>query len=59
MGNIMQEEFFNIWVGKTITKFRKNLLSGKRCEKPCTDCNADGTLLGQNHAKIWRSIYKI
>jgi len=55
----MQEEFFNIWVGKTITKFRKNLLSGKRCEKPCTDCNADGTLLGQNHAKIWRSIYKI
>ena len=59
MGNIMQEKIFDIWVGKTITKFRKNLLNGKRCEKPCSDCNADGTLLGQNHAKIWRSIYKI
>ena len=59
MGNIMQEKIFDIWVGKTITKFRKNLLNGIRCEKPCTDCNADGTLLGQNHAKIWRSIYKI
>ena len=59
MGNIMQEQIFNIWTGKTITKFRKNLLNGKRCEKPCTDCNADGTLLGQNHARIWRSKYKI
>lgn len=59
MGNIMQENIIDIWKGKSITKFRKNLLKGNRCEKPCTDCNADGTLLGQNHSKIWRSIYKI
>ena len=59
MGNMMQEEIIDIWKGNFITKFRKNLLNGKRCEKPCSDCNADGTLLGKNHAEIWRSIYKI
>jgi len=59
MGNMMQEDIFEIWKGNHITKFRKNLLNGKRCDKPCSDCNADGTLLGKNHAEIWRSIYKI
>ena len=59
MGNMMQEDIYEIWGGNFITKFRKNLLKGKRCDKPCSDCNADGTLLGKNHADIWRSIYKI
>ena len=59
MGNMMQEEIFDIWGGNFMTKFRKNLLNGKRCDKPCLDCNADGTLLGKNHAEIWKSIYKI
>ena len=59
MGNIMQESIFEIWKGNAITKFRRNLLNGKRCDNPCSDCNADGTLLGQNHAKIWRQLYNI
>ena len=59
MGNIMQESVFEIWKGNSMTKYRKNLLNGKRCDKPCSDCNADGTLLGQNHAKIWRQLYNI
>ena len=59
MGNIMQESIREIWVGKTISKFRKNLLEGKRCNKPCSDCNANGTLLGKDHAKQWKSLYKI
>ena len=59
MGNMMQEEIFDIWGGNFMSKFRKNLLNGKRCDKPCSDCNADGTLLGKNHAEIWKSIYKI
>ena len=25
----MQENVFNIWIGKTMTKYRKNLLNGK------------------------------
>mgnify|MGYP001395864464 FL=1 len=59
MGNIMQETIFQVWTGKTITDYRKNLLSGKRCSGPCKSCNADGTLLGKNHVKSWKSVYKI
>ena len=59
MGNMMQESIFDIWTGNAMTKYRKNLLNGKRCDNPCSDCNADGTLLGINHAKIWRKQYKI
>jgi hypothetical protein len=59
MGNMMQEDIFTIWTGGIMTKFRKNLLNGKRSESPCLDCNAQGTLLGINHASIWKKIYKI
>lgn len=57
MGNIMQESIFEVWTGKIMTKYRKNLLKGKRCDSPCKECNADGTLLGYKHAKIWDEIY--
>ena len=57
MGNIMQETIFQIWTGKTLTNYRKNLISGKRCMSPCNSCNADGTLLGKNHAKKWQNFY--
>ena len=57
MGNIMQQTVFDIWVGKMITKYRKELLNGKRILSPCTNCNAEGTLLGKNHAEAWKKIY--
>ena len=57
-GNIEKEDFFEIWTGSTISKFRKNLLEGNRCDKPCTECNAEGTVLGKNHASAWKKIYK-
>ena len=59
VGNMMQDTISNIWKGKILSKFRKNLLQGKRCNSPCNKCNADGTLLGKNHAKEWNNIYKI
>ena len=59
MGNMMQETISEIWNGKILSKFRKDLLLGKRCSNPCTKCNADGTLLGKNHAEKWKSIYKV
>ncbi len=58
MGNIMQEEVFDIWTSKIMKKYRVNLLDGKRCNNPCKTCNAQGTLLGINHAQKWREIYK-
>ena len=35
MGNLMQETIFKIWTGRILTKFRKDLLSGNRCNNPC------------------------
>jgi len=58
-GNIMQSELFDIWTDKAITKYRKNLLEGKRCNSPCSECNAEGTVLGVKAANAWRKIYKI
>lgn len=59
MGNIMHENFFDIWKGSHISKFRKCLLKGDRSNSPCNKCNATGTLLGESHAEAWRDIYKI
>jgi len=58
MGNMMQESIFNIWSGKIMDKYRKLLLKGERKLSPCNSCNTAGTLLGDNHAKIWSQIYK-
>ena len=59
MGNVMQQSIFEIWKGKIISKFRKKLLEGKRDSLPCSKCNAEGTMLGKDHAKAWSSLYKI
>ena len=59
MGNIMQEEIYAIWNSKILKKYRIDLLKGKRCNNPCSSCNAQGTLLGINHAQKWREIYKV
>ena len=31
MGNMMQEEIFDIWTSKIMKKYRVDLLDGKRC----------------------------
>jgi hypothetical protein len=59
MGNVMQQKFYEIWVGKFLTRYRKKLLQGDRSLSPCNTCNAQGTLLGDDHALAWRKIYKI
>ena len=40
-----------------MTKFRKNLINGKRDNSPCSLCNAEGTVLGKKHANAWSKIY--
>ena len=57
MGNMMQEHIFDIWTGKIMEKFRKDLINGKRVDSPCTLCNAEGTVLGKNHANAWAKTY--
>ena len=58
MGNMMQEHIFEIWDGKIMNKYRKNLINGKRKDNPCKTCNAEGTILGKKHANKWNEIYE-
>lgn len=59
MGNMMQETILDIWKGKILTKYRKDLIQGKRKSSPCSECNADGKLLGKDHAFAWSNLYGI
>ena len=56
MGNIMQTEFFNIWSGPIMSKYRRFLLNGDRKLNPCNQCNADGMVYGEQHFKAWKKI---
>ena len=51
MGNIMQDEIFNIWKGPVLSKYRRKLLQGDRSLNPCKQCNADG--------EVYESIIKL
>lgn len=59
MGNIMQKDFFDIWNGSVITKYRKKLLKGDRDINPCKKCNANGQVYGVKHAKAWIKKYNL
>jgi|TARA_B110000858_G_scaffold196921_1_gene256959 radical SAM protein with 4Fe4S-binding SPASM domain len=57
MGNIMQKDFFEIWNGQALNKYRKKHLEGNRSLSPCNNCNADGDVYGEKHAKVWDNYY--
>ena len=58
MGNIMQTEFFDIWNGPILSKYRRKLIAGERDLSPCSSCNAVGTVYGSNHYSAWADIIK-
>ena len=58
MGNVMQKDFFEIWNSSLLNKYRRNLLCRKRNAKPCSDCNANGTVHGFKHSKVWTKCLK-
>lgn len=53
MGNIMQTDFFDIWNGPVMSKYRRLLLKGDRKLNPCNQCNADGMVYGEQHYQAW------
>ena len=56
MGNIMQQDFFEIWKGPMLSKYRRHLLKGDRTLNPCNSCNADGMVYGEKHYKAWKNL---
>ena len=59
VGNVMQQDFFDIWSSKILNKYRTKHLSGQRNISPCNKCNADGKVHGHKHAKVWHNKLKI
>ena len=55
----MQKHFIDIWNGSLMNKYRNTLLQGNRRENPCKNCNVDGQIQGEKHAKEWNKVYKI
>ena len=53
-GNLGTETMFEVWTSKRMNKRRQQLLSGRRIEHPCSECNTDGTLHGFNHVGGWK-----
>jgi radical SAM protein with 4Fe4S-binding SPASM domain len=47
LGNIMHTPFFDLWYSEQLQEIRKNLTAGKRIDKACQHCSADGTLYGK------------
>jgi radical SAM protein with 4Fe4S-binding SPASM domain len=56
IGNINMDSLTSVWNSIGYKKFRKNLIKSKRIHSPCKECNTDGTLHGENHIKVWKSL---
>ena len=52
-GNVFIQGFDGVWFSKELTSARRRLAKGDRSASPCSLCNANGTLHGENHAKAW------
>lgn len=51
-GNINHNTLFEIWTSPNMTKFRKDLFTG-RTKPPCIKCDAQGTIHGAAHRDLW------
>tara|TARA_B100000123_G_scaffold265752_1_gene237137 strand:- start:171 stop:1055 length:885 start_codon:yes stop_codon:yes gene_type:complete len=56
-GNINKQSIIDIWNSDILKKFRNDLISGKRIDNPCKNCNAFGLMHGEKHAKAWKDYY--
>jgi radical SAM protein with 4Fe4S-binding SPASM domain len=54
VGNINKRHFLDIWNGDLFNFARKKLVSKDRGFKPCNVCDVNGTLMGNDHVKIWK-----
>ena len=55
VGNLQNQSFKEIWLGKKFEFARKRLGNGDRKFSPCNKCDVDGTLMGKEHFLSWKS----
>ena len=47
VGNILQQDLRDVWLGKEMRKIRNRLAKGDRTNSPCDKCSVNGTLFGE------------
>lgn len=59
LGNVFESSVKEIWLGKAIEHYRKNLGCGNRQDcKPCQGCDINGTLWGETQYRYFDKYYK-
>ncbi len=52
VGNLLQEDLRDVWLGKEMRKIRRRLANGDRTHSPCDKCSVNGTLFGEKSFNI-------
>jgi radical SAM protein with 4Fe4S-binding SPASM domain len=47
IGNVLTENFGDLWMSPAMLAARRRLMHGDRSHKPCATCDVHGTLAGQ------------
>ena len=53
-GNLNDQSMLDVWLSKKINDYRKKLEAGDRDHHPCKNCDAIGTIHGNNHVMAWK-----
>jgi len=56
IGNMITQDFKDIWLGPKLKFARKRLATGERNYSPCNVCDVKGTLIGGKHVQAWESL---
>ena len=58
LGNLDEQDFSEIWLGKKAQISREKLYNSNRNFKPCNVCDAQGAFIGKDHVKEWKKVYQ-
>ena len=58
LGNINKESILDIWNNNVYESTRKFLSQGYRKESPCRECDANGTMMGEEYFNKWITYYE-
>ena len=58
LGNLNSSSIYEVWTSQNAEMSRKNLINADRNFSPCNVCDVKGSLIGQEHAKKFKEIYK-
>ena len=57
LGNIYKDSILKIWDSELYKKTRNNLSNSLRIDSPCSECDANGTMMGKEYVDEWLNYY--